>query len=78
MTATATHDTKRGEDARTRLLALPELADEWTGMVSRWKEMNARHVTTDGDMRSPSLAFEYMLYQALIGAWPDTLDDSLR
>jgi (1->4)-alpha-D-glucan 1-alpha-D-glucosylmutase len=43
-------------------------------MVGRWKEMNARHVTTDSGVRSPSLAFEYMLYQALIGAWPDTLD----
>jgi (1->4)-alpha-D-glucan 1-alpha-D-glucosylmutase len=75
MTATATHDTKRGEDARTRLLALPELADEWASMVGRWKEMNARHVTSNGNMRSPSLAFEYMLYQALIGAWPDALDD---
>ena len=30
LTATATHDTKRGEDARTRLIALSELADEWT------------------------------------------------
>ncbi|MBE0703489.1 MAG: malto-oligosyltrehalose synthase, partial [Afipia sp.] len=29
MTATATHDTKRGEDARTRLLVLSELAGEW-------------------------------------------------
>lgn len=75
MTATSTHDTKRGEDARARLLALPELADEWAGMVSRWKELNARHVTSDGEMRSPSLAFEYMLYQALIGAWPDAMDD---
>lgn len=74
MTATATHDTKRGEDARARLLALPELAGEWASMVGRWKEMNARHVTADDDRRSPSLAFEYMLYQALIGAWPETLD----
>ncbi len=38
--------------------------------------MNARHITSDGDMRGPSLAFEYMLYQALIGAWPDTVDDT--
>ncbi len=33
MTATATHDTKRGEDARARLLALSELPDEWASMV---------------------------------------------
>ena len=31
LTATATHDTKRGEDARARLLCLSELADEWAG-----------------------------------------------
>ena len=76
MTATATHDTKRGEDARTRLLALPELAGEWAGLVGRWKELNAHHIVTVGKIRSPSLAFEYMLYQTLLGAWPDTLDPS--
>ena len=35
LTATATHDTKRGEDARTRLIALSELADEWTQQRAR-------------------------------------------
>lgn len=69
MTSTATHDTKRGEDARTRLLALAELPGEWTTAVSRWKVLNAPHVITDGEMRSPSAPFEYMLYQALVGAW---------
>lgn len=70
MTATATHDTKRGEDARARLLALSEFAGEWAGLVGRWKEMNARHIASDGGFRSPSVAFEYMLYQALVGTWP--------
>jgi (1->4)-alpha-D-glucan 1-alpha-D-glucosylmutase len=70
LTATATHDTKRGEDARTRLLALTELADEWAGMVGKWKLLNAPHLVSKGDMRCPSAAFEYMLYQALVGAWP--------
>ncbi|MDB5564335.1 MAG: Malto-oligosyltrehalose synthase [Tardiphaga sp.] len=70
MTATATHDTKRGEDARTRLLALAELPGEWTTAVSRWKILNAPHLVIDGEMRAPSAAFEYMLYQALLGAWP--------
>lgn len=69
MTSTATHDTKRGEDARTRLLALAELPGEWATAVSRWKVLNAPHLIVDGEMRSPSAPFEYMLYQALVGAW---------
>ena len=74
LTATATHDTKRGEDARARILALSELADEWETCVRGWREKNAllaQHV--DGERR-PSLSHEYMLYQALIGAWPEWVD----
>jgi (1->4)-alpha-D-glucan 1-alpha-D-glucosylmutase len=70
MTATATHDTKRGEDARARLLALAELPGEWASSVGRWKLLNAPHLVVEGNMRSPSVAFEYMLYQALVGASP--------
>jgi (1->4)-alpha-D-glucan 1-alpha-D-glucosylmutase len=69
MTATATHDTKRGEDARARLMALSELSDEWAAAVSRWKLLNASHLVTT-EMRAPSVTAEYMLYQALLGAWP--------
>jgi (1->4)-alpha-D-glucan 1-alpha-D-glucosylmutase len=72
MTATATHDTKRGEDARTRIMALSEMPGEWTSTVARWKLLNASHLAMDGDMRAPSATFEYMLYQTLLGAWqPD-------
>jgi (1->4)-alpha-D-glucan 1-alpha-D-glucosylmutase len=70
MTATATHDTKRGEDARARLTALSEIPSEWTSTVARWKVLNAPHLVTDGAMRAPSVAAEYMLYQTLLGAWP--------
>jgi len=70
MTATATHDTKRGEDARARLLALAEIPGEWTSAVARWKILNAPHLVIEGEMRAPSATFEYMLYQALLGAWP--------
>ena len=70
MTATATHDTKRGEDARARIAAVSELAEDWSGAVHRWIQMNARLIAPDKH-RSPSRAHEYMLYQALIGAWPD-------
>jgi len=75
MTATATHDTKRGEDARTRIMALAEIPGEWSAAVARWKVLNTPHLMLDGELRAPSATFEYMLYQALLGAWqPD--DDS--
>jgi (1->4)-alpha-D-glucan 1-alpha-D-glucosylmutase len=70
MTATATHDTKRGEDARARLIALAELPGEWTSAVARWKVLNAPHIVVEGAMRAPSATFEYMLYQTLLGVWP--------
>ena len=70
LTATATHDTKRGEDARARLLALSELTDEWATAVAQWQNDNARLVRRIGPRRSPSAAHEYMIYQALLGAWP--------
>lgn len=72
LTATATHDTKRGEDARARILALAEMPDDWAAAVQEWRGLNAGLM--GGDLR-PSAAHEYMLYQALIGAWPGTADD---
>jgi (1->4)-alpha-D-glucan 1-alpha-D-glucosylmutase len=83
MTATATHDTKRGEDARARLMALTEIPSDWTSTVARWKLLNAPHLATDGNVRSPSATFEYMLYQTLLGIWPaeghdETLPERLQ
>jgi (1->4)-alpha-D-glucan 1-alpha-D-glucosylmutase len=70
MTATATHDTKRGEDARARLAALTEIPDEWTSTVAQWKLLNAPHVVLSANKRAPTASREYMLYQTLLGAWP--------
>jgi (1->4)-alpha-D-glucan 1-alpha-D-glucosylmutase len=70
MTATATHDTKRGEDARARIAALTEIPDEWTSTVAQWKLLNAPHVVLIGAKRAPTATREYMLYQTLLGAWP--------
>src|SRR5262249_13065040 len=69
MTATATHDTKRGEDARARLLALSELAAEWRHSVRDWRKLNVDLLDRSMSTRAPSRAHEYMLYQALVGAW---------
>ncbi len=70
LTATATHDTKRGEDARMRILALAELADDWRAGVARWSALNRSFLRSMGEARAPSAAHEYLLYQSLIGAWP--------
>jgi (1->4)-alpha-D-glucan 1-alpha-D-glucosylmutase len=66
MLATSTHDTKRSEDVRARLLALAELPDAWSEAVERWSRMLDGHRTDAG----PDRATEYLLYQTLVGAWP--------
>jgi (1->4)-alpha-D-glucan 1-alpha-D-glucosylmutase len=75
LTATATHDTKRGEDARARILALSELAADWDAAVNEWSSRNAALAQHVDGRRRPTQAHEYMLYQALIGAWPDKVDN---
>jgi len=78
LSATSTHDTKRGEDARARLYALSEMPAAWGAAVDRWAALNAglRH-DIDG-IATPSPEVEWMFYQALAGAWPPdlTLDDT--
>ncbi len=66
MLATATHDTKRGEDARARLAVLSEVPAEWERQVLAWREHNAA-------LPAIHPADEYALYQSLVGAWPPGL-----
>lgn len=67
LSTTATHDTKRGEDARARIYAISEAPRTWEEAVRRWAELNA-------DLRQgeahPDRDTEWMFYQALLGAWP--------
>lgn len=66
--ATATHDHKRGEDLRARLLVLSERPVDWAAAVSQWRELNAP-LRADAAIGAGD---EYMLYQTLAGAWaPD-------
>jgi len=76
LTATATHDTKRGEDARTRILALSEIAEDWRAAVAQWARLNDRLIVQAGGKRRPTKAHEYMLYEALIGAWEGVADEN--
>ena len=63
MSVLSTHDTKRAEDVRARIHVLSELADEWTREVGRWHAVNRSEGVHPND--------EYLLYQTLVGAWPN-------
>jgi (1->4)-alpha-D-glucan 1-alpha-D-glucosylmutase len=66
MLGTATHDTKRGEDARARLAVLSEMSQAWIEQVGRWSAANQRRRRGNWPDRNA----EYMFYQTLVGAWP--------
>ena len=70
LSATATHDTKRGEDVRARLNVLSEIPDEWKARVARWMRLNAKYRAKQESEEIPEANDEYLLYQTLLGAWP--------
>lgn len=71
LNATATHDTKRGEDVRLRLNVLSEMPDYWQQHVTQWKSMNEsffRH------SKPITLNDEYFIYQTIVGGYPEDLN----
>jgi (1->4)-alpha-D-glucan 1-alpha-D-glucosylmutase len=71
LNATATHDTKRGEDARLRLNVLSEMAEEWEENVRQWFSLNKRFHTVVKGKPAPTINDEYFIYQSLIGGFPE-------
>lgn len=80
MNTTATHDTKRGEDFRARLLALTEFFTEWTEVTRYWFKVNAKYRDNYKLGLAPDRNDEYFFYQTLVGSHPfvpaHTEDDS--
>ena len=76
LSATATHDTKRGEDMRARLNVLSEIPGEWGAALARWSELNKPFRVAVEDGWAPDANEEYFLYQTLVGAWP--VEDMVR
>jgi (1->4)-alpha-D-glucan 1-alpha-D-glucosylmutase len=73
--ATATHDHKRGEDARARLAVLSEVPEDWTRQLRQWQGLFPGAGAADADQsQMPDPVDESMLYQSLVGAWPLALD----
>jgi (1->4)-alpha-D-glucan 1-alpha-D-glucosylmutase len=74
MLAGTTHDTKRGEDARARLVLLSEIPREWERRVTLWARLNRlRRGEVDGEP-APDRNDEYFFYQTVVGAWPLDLE----
>ncbi len=60
LTTLSTHDTKRGEDVRSRISVIAEIPKEWEATLAR---LRALVPLGDGP-------FEQLLWEAVIGAWP--------
>jgi len=70
MTTLSTHDTKRADDVRARLVVLSEIPREFRQTLRRWSRLNSKLRTE----ALPDRNTEYFYYQTLIGAWPITPD----
>ena len=70
MNSTATHDSKRGEDVRARLNVLSEIPTEWKTRIDAWHRFTRGHRMRKGPNTVPDKNTEYLLYQTLLGAWP--------
>jgi (1->4)-alpha-D-glucan 1-alpha-D-glucosylmutase len=70
LSATSTHDTKRGEDVRARLDVLSEIPGAWKEALIQWRALNRRLKREVNGRAAPDQNEEYFLYQTLVGAWP--------
>lgn len=68
--ATSTHDTKRSEDVRARMVALSEIPELWRTSILRWRTINRRAKRQVDDAEAPDANEEYLVYQTLLGTWP--------
>jgi (1->4)-alpha-D-glucan 1-alpha-D-glucosylmutase len=68
--ATSTHDTKRSEDVRARMVAISEISELWRRSLQRWGTANHRWKRMVNDLEAPGANEEYLLYQTLLGTWP--------
>ena len=60
MTGLSTHDTKRGEDVRARIIQLSDIVGDWAEKVRDWTAVTP----------APDGATGYFLLQNIIGVWP--------
>ena len=76
LTATSTHDTKRGEDARARISMLSELPATWRQTVYALQRLAGRHRAAYQDREAPAREEQYLYYQTLVGTVPFGADST--
>jgi (1->4)-alpha-D-glucan 1-alpha-D-glucosylmutase len=76
LSATSTHDTKRGEEARARLYAISEAPEDWIAATARWRQRLAPNVMSLPDGPAPEPSVEWLIFQALAGMLPHDFDPS--
>ncbi len=67
---TSTHDTKRSEDVRARMVAISETPQLWRRSIQRWRFVSRRWKKRIEEASAPDANEEYLLYQTLLGTWP--------
>ncbi len=70
MKATSTHDTKRSEDVRARLMALSDIPDNWIEFIRESWVINEHFKTAMNGKAKPGIDTEYLYLQTLVGIWP--------
>ena len=69
LSATATHDTKRGEDVRARLMAATHEAEAWADAARAWWSATEAHRAGVAPVTA------YLVFQTLVGFWPTRGED---
>lgn len=73
LSASSTHDTKRGEDARARLYTLTEQPELFTRAFTEWQALQKPELVALNDGPAPEPEVEWLILQALAGVWPHDL-----
>src|SRR5436853_1346736 len=68
--STSSHDTKRSQDVRARMVAISEILELWRRSLQRWRTVNRRWKKDVNESEAPDANEEYLLYQTLLGTWP--------
>ncbi|MFD1745687.1 malto-oligosyltrehalose synthase [Rhizobium helianthi] len=73
LSASSTHDTKRGEDARARLYTVTEEPELFSQAFAEWQTMQKPALVDLNDGPAPEPEVEWLILQALAGVWPHNL-----